>query len=61
MRVEVLSESSVHVSWEPPLSHNGIITSYQVVVTDVVILSQSARYLTFPNERQIIVSTGIGE
>ena len=58
VEITVLSESSIRVSWEPPLTPNGIITGYQVVVTDLVSLNLS-HYLTLPHEQQLDISTGI--
>ena len=47
------------MSWEPPLSPNGVITGYQVVVTDLVLFNQSAD-LTSPLEWLLYISSGIG-
>ena len=60
MEVVVLSENLFHVSWEPPLSPNGAITGYQVVVTDLIITRES-HYSMLPYSLQLNISYGIGE
>ena len=31
-----MSDDLFHVSWDPPLSPNGVLTGYQVVVTNLI-------------------------
>jgi hypothetical protein len=54
----VVTENQINISWTAPLSPNGIITGYQVTVTNLInntrlVLDQQH------NELEVSVSTGI--
>ena len=56
----VVTENHINISWTAPLSPNGIITGYQVTVTNLInntrlVLDQQH------NELEVSVSTGIGK
>ena len=60
MKVVALYDNLLHVSWDPPLSPNGVITGYLVTVTNLV-NSHDYDYIKSPNIRQHNISNGIGE
>ena len=61
MLVVVLSDNLLHVSWEPPLSPNGIITGYIVTVTNLINTTESFSISLFSHTREHNISDGIGE
>ena len=59
MNVEVLNDSVLHVSWEPSISPNGVITEYRVTVTNLI---GNVRYEheVQSDQLELIISNGFG-
>ena len=60
LTVTALSANLLRVSWEPPLSPNGILTGYQVEVVNLIDSSESI-YNVSPDVRQHNISDAIGK
>ena len=60
--VEVFARavSVLHVSWTPPLEPNGILTGYQVLVTNLIEAKESL-YTTPSDVHDLTISSGICE
>ena len=58
--VVALSANLLRVSWEPPLSPNGVLTGYQVEVVNLIDSSESI-YNVSPDVRQHNISDAIGK
>ena len=60
LEVVALSAYLLRISWEPPLSPNGVLTGYQVEVVNLIDSSESIYYVS-PDIRQHNISNRIGK
>lgn len=59
VQVVVVSDG-FHVSWDPPLSPNGVITGYKVKVINLLTNMRVEEFDTQSDERDINTSSDIG-
>ena len=59
MEVFAKGDHTLHVVWSPPLSPNGVITLYQVEVTNLIESTQ-ALYTARSNDHELTIRSGIG-
>ena len=58
LEVVAVNDHTIHVSWNPPLTPNGVLTSYEVVVENLVNATETYNHRVYPRERQINISSG---
>ena len=56
MQVDVISSQEFQVSWQPPLSPNGVILGYTVQVFNMIDVSHSESVLVAENQSQVLFS-----
>ena len=60
LEVTALSDEVLHVSWDPPVTPNGVLTGYHVVVTNLID-STKIIYEIPPRVHEWNISVGIGK
>ena len=61
LKVIALTEKVLHVTWGPPVTPNGVLTRYSVVVTDVIESRDVVNTTALPEVQELNISVGIGE
>ena len=59
VEVTVLSDDIFHVTWDPPLSPNGVLTGYHIVVTDLINSSEIFTNVILPSVQELNITSGI--
>ena len=55
------SDHMLNVSWDPPVSPNGVLTGYQINVTNLINTTQVSLRTLAPSVHEIIITSGIRE
>ena len=61
VEVVVLSDDIFHVTWDPPLSPNGVLTGYHILVTDLINSSEIFTNVVPVSVQKLNVTSGIGK
>ena len=59
LEVLVLNDETFHISWDPPLSPNGVVTGYQVVVTNEMNSRERSWTVVAANVTELNTTSGI--
>ena len=54
-----ISSNSLNVMWHPPLYPNGVLTGYQVTVTNLINTTEAFSYPVDSNLQELIIDSGI--
>ena len=53
------SSYNLNLTWQPPVYPNGVLTGYQVTVTNLINITEAFSYPVGPNSQELIIDSGI--
>ena len=53
------SSYNLNLTWQPPVYPNGVLTGYQVTVTNLINTTEAFSYPVDPNSQELIIDSGI--